>query len=94
LNHSLKCFYPGTAHDQLADTTATSGQIQECIRVFFYEIRSVGDLKAIIEADLQVSASQCKFCYIDDDGDLVSFTSRTTLDELEEHAISVHVYDK
>ena len=94
LHQSLKCFYPGTAHAQLQVDGVGSPSLsvpQECIRIFVDDIHSIEELKALVYSELNIT-SVCKFCYLDDDGDLVSFTGRTTLEELEDFALSIHVY--
>eukprot|EP01094_Clydonella_sp_ATCC50884_P004841 TRINITY_DN1383_c2_g1_i1.p1 TRINITY_DN1383_c2_g1~~TRINITY_DN1383_c2_g1_i1.p1 ORF type:complete len:553 (+),score=199.62 TRINITY_DN1383_c2_g1_i1:620-2278(+) len=94
LRPSIKCFFPGTVHNQLhaRRTSASTSVNQECVRVYFDEVADIASLKAMLSDDLGVDLSLCKIKYVDSEGDLVSFTPRTTLDELVRLANTLQIY--
>lgn len=91
---SIKCFFPGTVHNQLhaRRTSASTSVNQECVRIYFDEVSDVASLKGLLSDDLGVDLSLCRLKYVDSEGDLVSFTPRTTLEELIRLANTIQIY--
>lgn len=91
---TIKVFYPGTVHNQLhaRRTTPSTSVNQECVRISLHSVDCMETLFAYIEEDLRVRLDHCVMKYVDTEGDLVSFTSRTSLTELADYACTIQIY--
>ena len=68
--------------------------VRECVRFYYSSYDSVQQLCAAMARDFQLRAEECVFRYRDADGDYVLVTPHCTMEELHEHALSLHVYPK
>jgi len=83
---SIKCYYSGILPQQ--ESTKL-----ECVRLYFSELDSTSHLKKIILQDFNLRESdQIIIKYQDKDSDFVTITDHTSIHELKEHAISLHLY--